>query len=229
MVVTLTSAPAYYGFNFIFFHIVITECDSSTYVYLARHLSLKMPDTVPTASPAKQAKKVVATKKVPKKPADHPKYSEMIISAIATLKGRKGSSRQAIAKFVKENNKVRDNADVHVKSALKRGVVTGALKQTKGKGASGSFKIADKPKPSKPKKTAAKKKAKKPAAKKPKSAKKTPKKKVTKKPAAAKKPVAKKPAAKKASKKPAKKPAAAKKAATPSSKKKATGGRKAKK
>ena len=226
MVVTLTSAPSYYGFNFIFFHIVITECDSSTYVYLARHLSLKMPETtVPTTSPAKAKK--VATKKA--KPADHPKYSEMIIKAISELKDRKGSSRQAIAKFVKANNKVKDNADVHLKTALRRGVAAGALKQTKGKGASGSFKVADKPKTTKPKKTAAKKKTKKPAAKKPKSAKKTPKKKVTKKPAAAKKPVAKKPAAKKASKKPAAKKPAAKKAASTSSKKKATGGRKAKK
>jgi len=119
VVVTLTSAPSYYGFNFIFFHIVITECDSSTYVYLARHLSLKMPETtVPTTSPAKAKK--VATKKA--KPADHPKYSEMIIKAISELKDRKGSSRQAIAKFVKANNKVKDNADVHLKTALRRGV-----------------------------------------------------------------------------------------------------------
>ena len=39
-------------------------------------------------------KKKVAAK--PKKPAAHPKYSEMVGKAIAALKERGGSSRQAI-------------------------------------------------------------------------------------------------------------------------------------
>ena len=126
-----------------------------------------------------------------KKPAEHPKYSEMIAAAIVALKERNGSSRQAIVKYIAANYKVGDSAGTHVKLALKRGVAGGALKQTKGAGASGSFKVAEKPKP-----------AKKPAAKKP----------------AAKKPAAKKAAKKTAAKKPAaKKPA--KKAATPKKKK----------
>merc|ERR1711962_797401 len=132
--------------------------------------NFKMSD----GSPAKKAEK---KKAAPKKPADHPKYSEMITAAIAALKERTGSSRQAIVKYISANYKVGDSAGTHVKLALKRG------------GASGSFKNVEKAKP-KPKKPAAKKpaakKAKKPAAKKPAAkkpaAKKTPKK--AKKPAA---------------------------------------------
>ena len=136
-------------------------------------------------SPAKKkAEKKVAAKKV----ADHPKYVDMIAAAIGSLKERSGSSRQAILKYVTANYKVGDSASTHVKLALKRGVAGGQLKQVKGAGASGSFKLAEKPKPAKKavKKPAAKKpvakKAKKPAAKKP--AKKTPAKKVVKKKAA---------------------------------------------
>ena len=168
------------------------------------------------ASPAKKAEK---KKAAPKKPADHPKYSDMIAAAITALKERTGSSRQAIVKYISANYKVGDSAGTHVKLALKRGVASGALKQVKGAGASGSFKNAEKPKPAKAKKPAAKKpaakKVKKPAAaaKKP-AAKKTPKK--AKKPAAKKTPKkAKKPAAKKPAKKAAAKKPAAKKKATP--------------
>lgn len=170
-----------------------------------------------SASPAKKGEK---KKAAPKKPADHPKYSDMISAAIAALKERTGSSRQAIVKYIVANYKVSDSAGTHVKLALKRGVAAGQLKQVKGAGASGSFKNVEKAKP-KPKKPAAKKpaakKAKKPAAKKPAAKKATPKK--AKKPAAkkatpkkAKKPAAKKPAKKAAAKKPAKKTKTPKKA-----------------
>ena len=168
--------------------------------------------------------KATATKKkATPKPAEHPKYSEMIEAAVVALKERSGSSRQAIVKYVAANYKVSDNAAVHIKQALKRGVASGALVQVKGTGASGSFKVAKKEAPKKPaaKKPAAKKPAaKKPAAKKAAAKKspakkkpaakkaKTPKKKVkTPKKAAAKKPAAKKPAAKKAAKKTPKKAA----------------------
>lgn len=164
------------------------------------------------------AKKSKATKK----PADHPKYIDMITAAIAALKERNGSSRQAIVKYIKANYKVGDGSDTHVKQALKRGVVSGALNQVKGTGASGSFKLAKKPVEKKaPKKKPAAKKpaAKKPAAKKPAAKKSSPKKKAAKKAATPKKAAAKKPAAKKVAKKPAKKPAAKKPAAKKSVKK----------
>ena len=167
-------------------------------------------------------------KPAPKKPAEHPKYIDMIKAAITALKERTGSSRQAIVKYIKANYKVVDNCDVHVKLALKRGVTAGVLSQPKGTGASGSFKVVKKEEPKKKpaKKPAAKKPAaKKPTAKKPAAKKSTPKKKAAakKKPSSAKKAV-KKPAAKKPAKKPAKKAAAKKPAAKKTPKKK--GGKK---
>ncbi|MBY0580056.1 MAG: histone H1/H5 family protein [Rickettsiales bacterium] len=160
--------------------------------------------------------KKIAKKSAPKKPADHAPYKAMIVDAINSLKERKGSSRQAIAKHLKANNKVGDNVDSQVKINLKRMVVAGELVQVKGTGASGSFRVAAKPKAAKkpaaavkkpkkeakevkkttPKKAAptkkvtTKEKAKKPKEKAP--VKKTPVKKSAKKPLAAKKPAAKK-------------------------------------
>ena len=145
-------------------------------------------------------KKKVAAK--PKKPAAHPKYSEMVGKAIAALKERGGSSRQAILKYIMANFNVGKDAktvNVHLKLSLRAGVKNKSLKQSKGTGASGSFKIGEVVKPKK--KPAAKpKKAVKPKAAKPKKAK-TPKKTAAKKPAAEKKAAAaKKPAAKPAKK-----------------------------
>ena len=164
---------------------------------------------------ASTPKKKAAKKPVAKKAAEHPKYIEMIVAAIAALKERKGSSRQAIVKYISSNYKVNDAASVHIKMALKRGVESKTLTQTKGSGASGSFKVAVKAadktkKVTKPvtKKPAAKKVVKKAAAKKPAAKKATKKATPKKKPAtkkAAKKPTAKKPVAKKAAKKTPKK------------------------
>ena len=145
------------------------------------------------ASPTKA--KIKKTAK-PKKPADHPKYADMIRAAIASLKERGGSSRQAIVKYISANYKVGDGFENHVKLSIKRLVAKKELNQVKGTGASGSFKLVkkeqEKPKPTK-KKSVAKKKPKSP-----------------KKPAAAKAPAKKKPAAKKSA---AKKKTAAKKPA----------------
>lgn len=178
--------------------------------------------------------------KAAKKPAEHPKYEEMIVAAIKELKERTGSSRQKIVKYISEHYKVGDNVGVQVKLSLKRLVANGKLIQAKGVGASGSFKVnkaAEAPKPkkkpaakkpaAKPKKKPAAKKpaAKKPAAKKKAAAKKKPAKKPAAKKPAAKKPAAKKPAAKKPVKKSPKK-APAKKSAKKSPAKKAAKGKK---
>ena len=177
-------------------------------------LRAKMSDTNAASSPKKTAakKKPVAAAK---KPADHPKYIDMVKAAIAALKERNGSSRQAIVKYIKANYKVGDNADVHIKIALKRGGVSGELAQPKGTGASGSFKLPKKTEPKKKpaaKKPATKKPAtKKPAAKKPATKKTTPKKK---------KPVVKKTSSVKKAKKPAKKTTGKKPAAKKTPKKK---------
>ncbi|XP_028264489.1 histone H1.0 [Parambassis ranga] len=171
-----------------------------------------------SAAPAK-AKKAAK----PKKPASHPKYSEMIKAAIVHDASRSGASRQSIQKYVRKNYKVGDNADVQIKMALKRLVASGMLRHTKGIGASGSFRLT-KPEdskktvkpaaPAKPKKVA-KPKPKKAA--KPKKVTKTPEK-PKKAPAKKVKKVAKKATPVKAKKAPAKKPKAAKPKAKPAKK-----------
>ncbi|XP_067830775.1 histone H1.0-like [Heptranchias perlo] len=146
-------------------------------------------NSTPVAAKAKRAKAA-------KKSLDHPKYTDMIIAAIKALNSRGGVSRQAIQKYIKSEYNVGDNADSQVKLALKKLVEASVVKQTKGFGASGSFRLVkgDEPKkaakkaPKSPKKSAAprqaRKAAKKPAPK-PKKAKvekkkaKTPKKKAT--------------------------------------------------
>lgn len=165
--------------------------------------------------PAKSPKKKAAKAKN-KTPLNHPHYRDMIKDALTNLKERGGSSRQAILKYIVKNFKVEDekSANNHLKMALRAGVKNGSLKQSKGTGASGSFRLGDSKPPSKPKakkEKAAKPKAEKKVKKKPKvkaKAEKKPKEKAEKK---AKSP--KKAAAKKASKPKKKSPkkAAAKK------------------
>merc|ERR1719168_98469 len=120
------------------------------------------------------APKKAAAKK-DKAPAAHPPYAAMIKAAVKALGDKKGSSRQAILKYICANYKVdAAKAPSRVRISLKKLVDSKALvaAAAAGKKGAGSFKLA----------------AKEPAAKKPK---------------AAKKPAAKKPAAKKAAKKPA--------------------------
>jgi len=117
-----------------------------------------------------------------KKPSDHPKYAEMIKDALNALKERGGSSRQALLKYIAKHYRLggdEKTINAHLKLALRAGVKNGTLKQSKGTGASGSFRIGEKKTATKkPKAKVAKKagaakpkKAKKPAgAKKPKAA-----------------------------------------------------------
>merc|ERR1719461_835161 len=168
---------------------------------------LPIQRTIMTAAAAPKTKKVAAK---PKAPAAHPPYANMI----KALGDKKGSSRQAILKYVCANYKVdAAKATSRVRIALKKlvdskAIVTAAAAGKKG---AGSFKLpAKEPK-------AAKKPAK-PKAKKPKTA---AKKKVAKK-APAKAKAAKAPAKPKAKAAPAKKKAApAKPKAKSSPKKKA--------
>merc|ERR1712029_1233777 len=150
-----------------------------------------------------------APKKAKKAPAAHPPYASMITAAIKALGDKKGSSRQAILKYIVANNKVdAAKAAVRVRLALKKMIAAKKVvaAAAAGKKGAGSFKL--------PAKEPKAKKAKKPKAKKPKKAKKVKKpdtKKAKKPKKAAKKPAAKKPAAKKAAKKPAAKKATKKK------------------
>merc|ERR1711955_51739 len=151
-------------------------------------LDLHTKNNIMTAAAAPKAKKAAAK---PKAPAAHPPYAAMIKAAVKALGDKKGSSRQAILKYICANYKVdAAKAPSRVRISLKKLVDSKALvaAAAAGKKGAGSFKLAAK-----------EPKAKKPAAKKPKA-------KAAKKPAAKKPKAAKKPAAKKAA--PKKKPAA---------------------
>ncbi|NXG54127.1 H5 protein, partial [Hemiprocne comata] len=104
-------------------------------------------------SPATKPKRARSARR----PAAHPTYSDMITAAIRAEKSRGGSSRQSIQKYVKSHYKVGQNADAQIKLSIRRLLATGVLKQTKGVGASGSFRLA---KASKAKKSPAKKRKK---------------------------------------------------------------------
>merc|ERR1712128_211935 len=156
--------------------------------------SVKSTPNTNMSAPAAAPKAKKAAK--PKVAAAHPPYATMIAAAIKGLGDKKGSSRQAILKYVVANNKVdAAKAAVRVRLALKKMIVAKKVvaAAAAGKKGAGSFKLAAKePKAKKVKKPKAKKpkKVKKPAAKKAKKPKK-----------AATKTAAKKPAAKKAVKK----------------------------
>jgi hypothetical protein len=102
-------------------------------------------DSSPAATnPAQVAPKKTksATKKPRTKPV-HPRTSEMVGNAIKSLKERGGSSLQAIKKYIAANYKVdSEKLSPFIKKYLKNAVASGELVQTKGKGASGSFKLA---------------------------------------------------------------------------------------
>ncbi|XP_060756735.1 histone H1-like isoform X1 [Neoarius graeffei] len=158
-----------------------------------------MEEVAPAAAPAKAPKKKAASKS--KKSG--PSVGELIIKAVSASQERSGVSLSALKKALQAAGYDVEKNNSRVKIAVKNLVRKSVLVQTKGTGASGSFKLnMTQTEGKKPAKKAAPK-ARKAAAKKP-TAKKSPKK--------AKKPPA---AAKKSTKSPkkAKKPSTPKKAA----------------
>merc|ERR1712217_94874 len=125
-------------------------------------------NTMSAAAAAPKTKKAPAK---PKAPAAHPPYAAMVKAAVNALADKKGSSRQAILKYICANYKVdATKAPTRVRLALKKMVESKALvaAAAAGKKGAGSFKLAAKePKAKKPAKKAAKKPAAKKAAKKP--------------------------------------------------------------
>lgn len=190
----------------------MTEKSASPVATAEEKVVTKTESTRKIAAPKAAAK--------PRTKPTHPSTADMVKAAINTLSERGGSSLQAIKKYITATYKIdAEKQAPFIKKYLKAAVTAGTLVQTKGKGASGSFKLAVKKADSvkaKTKKAAGEKKIAKP--KKPASPKKSPVKKaeavkaVTKKPASPKKaPVKKAPAAEK--KTAAKSPAAASKVA----------------
>lgn len=101
----------------------------------------------PKAKTTSTKKKATAGKGGAKKHnADHPKYSEMVHQALSNLKERGGSSRQAVLKYIMKNFNVGKDENVvntRLKMALRAGVKNASLKQSKGSGATGSFRLGE--------------------------------------------------------------------------------------
>ncbi|CAB1330422.1 unnamed protein product [Coregonus sp. 'balchen'] len=157
------------------------------------------------AAPAKAPKKKAAAKA--KKAG--PSVGELIVKAVTASKERSGVSLAALKKTLAAGGYDVEKNNSRVKIAVKSLVTKGTLVQTKGTGASGSFKLNKKAvEAKKPAKKAAVPKVKKVAAKKAVAAKKSPKK--AKKPATPKKAAKSPNMATKAAKPKATKPKAAK-------------------
>lgn len=92
---------------------------------------------------SKKTEKKTTTAKQSKSKSNHPPTSEMVNTAIKGLKEKSGSSLQAIKKYIGSNYKVdSEKLAPFIRKYLKSAVQSGSLVQTKGKGASGSFKLA---------------------------------------------------------------------------------------
>ncbi|KAG7246121.1 hypothetical protein CRUP_000275, partial [Coryphaenoides rupestris] len=174
----------------------------------------KMSEVAPAAPPAAAAPvKAKATKKKtaakPRKAG--PSLGDLIVKVVSASKERNGLSLPALKKRLAADGYDVEKNNSRVKIALKNLLKKGTLVNSKGTGASGSFKLNKEAKQPAAKKAAAPK-VKKPAVKKPAAKKASPKKPAAKKPSSAKKASPKKAAA-------AKKPVAAKKPATKSPKK----------
>ena len=89
------------------------------------------------STPASPAKK--PTEKKPRAPPTHPKYDVMVKDALVKLKDKKGSSQQAVVKFIKANYTVSDGPQVSraANAALKKMVEDKTATQEKS-----SFKLA---------------------------------------------------------------------------------------
>uniref|UniRef100_A0A1A9W0R0 H15 domain-containing protein n=1 Tax=Glossina brevipalpis TaxID=37001 RepID=A0A1A9W0R0_9MUSC len=99
-----------------------------------------------TAADGKKVKRTsVAIRKIKKSSAvlSHPSTQLMVDGAIKNLKERGGSSLLAIKKYINGTYKCdSQKLDRFIKKYLKTSVANGKLIQTKGKGASGSFKLS---------------------------------------------------------------------------------------
>uniref|UniRef100_A0A665V4V4 Histone H1 n=1 Tax=Echeneis naucrates TaxID=173247 RepID=A0A665V4V4_ECHNA len=93
----------------------------------------------PAAAPAKAAKK-----KAPKAKKPGPSLGELIVKAVAASKERNGVSLAALKKALAAEGYDVDKNKVRIKTAIKSLVAKGTLVQTKGTGASGSFKMSKK-------------------------------------------------------------------------------------
>ncbi|XP_072937673.1 uncharacterized protein [Epargyreus clarus] len=124
-------------------------------------LQSALPKKIAKKPPKSPSEEMLQSNQDPKKMAT----KDMIHQALIDLKSRKGASLHAIKKYIQEKYKVDvEKLNYIIKKSIKTSVEAGIIVQTKGVGASGSFKLApgkDKPEKKK-KKPKSKKSAEKP-------------------------------------------------------------------
>uniref|UniRef100_A0A3B5MCB3 H15 domain-containing protein n=1 Tax=Xiphophorus couchianus TaxID=32473 RepID=A0A3B5MCB3_9TELE len=99
-----------------------------------------MAEVAPAAAPAKAPKK----KSVTKAKKDGPSLPKLIVAAVADSKERKGVSLAALKKVLAGKGVDVAKANKRINTAVTKLVTKGTLSQTKGTGATGSFKLAKK-------------------------------------------------------------------------------------
>lgn len=87
----------------------------------------------------------VSRSKESEKP-DHPPYAEMVLAAINNLQEKRGTSLQAIKKYVATTYGIdSDSSKLYIKKFLAKAVDEGKLTHTKGTGANGRYKLPSVP------------------------------------------------------------------------------------
>uniref|UniRef100_A0A3P8SZF4 H15 domain-containing protein n=1 Tax=Amphiprion percula TaxID=161767 RepID=A0A3P8SZF4_AMPPE len=100
-----------------------------------------MAEEAPAAAPAKVPAKAPKKKAVRSK-TDGPSLPELIVAAVAESKERKGISLAAIKKVLAAKKVDVAKSNKRINTTVTKMVTKGVLTQTKGTGASGSFKLA---------------------------------------------------------------------------------------
>uniref|UniRef100_A0A3P8SHS4 H15 domain-containing protein n=1 Tax=Amphiprion percula TaxID=161767 RepID=A0A3P8SHS4_AMPPE len=99
-----------------------------------------MAEEAPAAAPAKAPAKAPKKKAVRSK-TDGPSLPKLIVAAVAESKERKGISLAAIKKVLATKKVDVAKSNKRINTAVTKMVTNGVLIQTKGTGASGSFKL----------------------------------------------------------------------------------------
>lgn len=123
---------------------LVFELNKIIFDYIANFGSVnKSSEMSEVKEPALDKKAATPAAKKTAQKSDHPPCSEMVDAAIKALKERGGSSLLAIKKYVAATFKVNiEKLAPFIKKYIKGAVVKGHLLQTKGIGASGSFKLS---------------------------------------------------------------------------------------
>uniref|UniRef100_A0A3B5Q375 Zgc:110425 n=1 Tax=Xiphophorus maculatus TaxID=8083 RepID=A0A3B5Q375_XIPMA len=101
-----------------------------------------MAEEAPAAAPAKAPAKAPKKKSAPRAKQDGPSLPKLIVAAVAESKERKGMSLAALKKVLAGKGVDVSKANKRINTAVTKLVTKGTLSQTKGTGASGSFKLA---------------------------------------------------------------------------------------